>query len=1005
MLELKNLTKIYRTKGGTETKALDDVSVSFGETGLVFLLGKSGSGKSTLLNLAGGLDEPTSGEVVVMGKSSKDFSGSDFDSYRNTFIGFIFQEYNVLNEFNVEDNVALALELQGKTREKEKVQSILEEVELGSFAKRKPNTLSGGQKQRIAIARALVKDPQIIMADEPTGALDSATGKQVFDTLKKLSETRLVIVVSHDREFAELYGDRLIELKDGKIISDVIKVEEAPRKLEENLTKIGENVISVKKGKPDKKTLQTIEKFLEESDCDVIISKGENENASFKRANHITENGSLERFDNTDEKALGIKSYEGEKTKFIRSRLPVGKAIKIGASGLKLKPIRLIFTILLSVISFVMFGLSSTLMLYDGDSVLINSFMDSDYEYITLNKQYEVTITYSSDNYSYVTYNSAKFTPAEVTALGGKSAFGTYSVNMNGFANVALGMSKSDYYIPAINNVGVLPEKHALRGKIHGNYPEEANEICVSSYFLECMQNAEFYPLDTNGAITRTAKPIRTADDLIGEQISTFNGNYKIVGVFESGSIPSKYDGLKEASAQNNGMLSWEFQSYINDGLHSLALVTKELAEIIKNSGYGEYIQYFDYCDNNFIVLSEYSNDSQLYSASAVKVYEHEPSSPQLPIIRLDGGTGALEDGQLIPSVRLLYSYFSEQYWNEIQPSFELQKPLWEDYGEDRWDEYQQALESWEADKQKAFERFDAFEIAGRAICNGQDPATDEERELTAQEAEKFLQTIADYVGTPFTIPLYYSQNYSAVSGLGNFEIVGFYYSLSDQYRNESGYYCSQGFYDRANVYAYDSYTETTKYVPEEDATYDNIFVPFEKSQSAIKELFDKLLVTNPVNDVVYGTQNFLFMAVTNVNDLIDNLSMIFLVVGIVLAVFSALLLFNFISMSISNKKKEIGILRAVGARGTDVFKIFLSESGIIVGICTVLALVGSFILSFVLNNILKANAGLNVTLFVFGPLSILLMVGIAVVVAIISTFLPVYFAARKKPVDSIRAL
>ena len=109
MLELKHLTKIYRTKGGAETKALDDVSVSFGATGLVFLLGKSGSGKSTLLNLAGGLDEPTSGEVVVMGKSSRDFSGSDFDSYRNTFIGFVFQEYNVLNEFNVEDNVSLAL--------------------------------------------------------------------------------------------------------------------------------------------------------------------------------------------------------------------------------------------------------------------------------------------------------------------------------------------------------------------------------------------------------------------------------------------------------------------------------------------------------------------------------------------------------------------------------------------------------------------------------------------------------------------------------------------------------------------------------------------------------------------------------------------------------------------------------------------------------------------------------------------------------------------------------
>ena len=232
MIEIKNVTKTYKSKGGVETKALDGVSITFGETGLVFLLGKSGSGKSTLLNVCGGLDAPTDGEIIVKGKSSKEFSASDFDSYRNTFVGFVFQEYNILDEFNVEDNIALALELQGKPKDRDKIYSILKEVELEAYAKRKPNTLSGGQKQRIAIARALVKEPQIIMADEPTGALDSATGKQVFETLKELSKTRLVMVVSHDREFAEIYGDRIVELKDGKIISDVSKVNVPPAEVD-----------------------------------------------------------------------------------------------------------------------------------------------------------------------------------------------------------------------------------------------------------------------------------------------------------------------------------------------------------------------------------------------------------------------------------------------------------------------------------------------------------------------------------------------------------------------------------------------------------------------------------------------------------------------------------------------------------------------------------------------------------------------------------------------------
>ena len=185
MIEVVNLKKYYKNKGGNQVKALDGISLKFPDKGMVFLLGKSGSGKSTLLNVCGGLDSPTDGEIIVKGRSSKKFTRNDFDSYRNTYVGFVFQEYNILNEFSVENNIALALELQGKPKDKESVANLLKEVDLDGYGHRKPNTLSGGQKQRIAIARALIKNPEIIMADEPTGALDSNTGKQVFDTLKK----------------------------------------------------------------------------------------------------------------------------------------------------------------------------------------------------------------------------------------------------------------------------------------------------------------------------------------------------------------------------------------------------------------------------------------------------------------------------------------------------------------------------------------------------------------------------------------------------------------------------------------------------------------------------------------------------------------------------------------------------------------------------------------------------------------------------------------------------
>lgn len=246
MLTLKNLVKTYKTKGGEEVRALDGISIDFPEKGMVFLLGKSGSGKSTLLNVAGGLDIPDEGEIILNGTSSKNFTQTDFDSYRNTYIGFIFQEYNILNEFNIEQNLALALQLQNKPSDKQAIEDILAQVDLPDMGKRKPATLSGGQKQRIAIARALIKNPRIIMADEPTGALDSKTGNQVFETLKKLSENKLVIVVSHDRDFAEKFGDRIIELKDGKIIHDYSKTKLSPVRASDNLNFIGDDVISVK---------------------------------------------------------------------------------------------------------------------------------------------------------------------------------------------------------------------------------------------------------------------------------------------------------------------------------------------------------------------------------------------------------------------------------------------------------------------------------------------------------------------------------------------------------------------------------------------------------------------------------------------------------------------------------------------------------------------------------------------------------------------------------------
>lgn len=220
MIELRNVSKTYKSKKGSSTNALNNVSITFGEKGMTFILGKSGSGKSTLLNLLGGLDKYDSGEIIIFGKSSKNFTIADFDSYRNTYIGFVFQEFNILEDYDVYENVILALQLQQKELDQNKIDSLLEKLELKELKHRKVNELSGGQKQRVAIARALIKNPKVILADEPTGNLDSETGKDVMDLLKEISKEKLVIIVSHDRESANVYGDRIIEIKDGNVTSD-----------------------------------------------------------------------------------------------------------------------------------------------------------------------------------------------------------------------------------------------------------------------------------------------------------------------------------------------------------------------------------------------------------------------------------------------------------------------------------------------------------------------------------------------------------------------------------------------------------------------------------------------------------------------------------------------------------------------------------------------------------------------------------------------------------------
>ena len=261
MLELKNITKIYATDDFKQT-ALDNVNIVFRKCEFVSILGPSGSGKTTLLNIIGGLDDYTDGDLIINGTSTKKYTDRDWDTYRNHRVGFVFQSYNLITHQSILSNVELALTLSGvgkKERRKRAIEA-LEKVGLKDHINKRPNQLSGGQMQRVAIARALVNSSDILLADEPTGALDSATSEQIMDLLKEVAKDKLVIMVTHNAELAHEYSTRIIEVKDGIILNDSNKVSNEESELKRN--------------KRDKKTNMSMKTALSLSLNNLMTKKG-----------------------------------------------------------------------------------------------------------------------------------------------------------------------------------------------------------------------------------------------------------------------------------------------------------------------------------------------------------------------------------------------------------------------------------------------------------------------------------------------------------------------------------------------------------------------------------------------------------------------------------------------------------------------------------------------------------------------------------------------------------
>lgn len=1106
MLEIRHVTKTYRPKKGVPVKALDDVSVSFPDRGMVFILGKSGSGKSTLLNVLGGLDHADEGEFIIKGKSSKDFSQSDFDSYRNTFIGFIFQEYNILSEFTVGANIALAMELQGKKADNESLNKLLDDVDLNGYGSRKPNELSGGQKQRVAIARALIKNPEMIMADEPTGALDSKTGKQVFDTLKKLSETKLVLIVSHDRDFAELYADRIIELADGKIISDVTKTEMPPRNVSDGISVVDDKIIRVRKGyKLTARDLELINEYMAKSDSDALISIDERSNDEIRKVVKINDDGGKDEFVATDESKINIKTYSPADSKLIRSRLPFKNAFKMGASSLKAKPIRLAFTIFLCFIAFALFGLADTMGAYNKSTAFESSIIDS---HITSAAFTKIKVGKTSGGYTY--YSDKLISADDIAEISAGSGIevkpvlsslrtengnmpAVYALNCFNDASSLTSENGISYYQIG-GNQGLIElnqtDLDTLGFTLTGALPAASDEIAITKYVFEKIQYTGFDYYETATSEDKHTLAGRSSADAVSEvtdenvvigkyvDVNAFFGDtrLKIVGVIDTKLDSSPYADYmpfaqkKETNMLASMMIQSELDAKISYSYNNVIAVSDgRLAEIVAKSkenrpeyfiiGYNNYLEFrsSDFSmnfpsimkldalkDKSGIVwtgeartsLAEdeiilpYNAGNREYKASTLSWIASESGINEEEMQSYYADFGSLMRGEAYVIDYYIERAFNEADKGDYYPDSTEFKDYCLKYDNSIKYRYHDLVNNYSMTPDDAWNNIDASmkhsayvdylsskyrssegseNISGgffdNAFGSGEDITAKSGRDIIMPlikgiiERENIGYTISND-GNPSNMPS--AGKLTAISDSGrdekqfSYTVVGYYVPGKECW--SLGQWGGSSLAEDIPIVSDGIYATLAS---DSEAYYAFALGAMPESRAGIRKAVN--FNYDESTGIRYMLKNEVSSSLESFNSTIEMMSKVFLYVGIGFAVFASLMMFNFISVSISYKKREIGILRAVGARSSDVFSIFFHESFLITLINFVFASAAATVAVFFINKTLREELNLALTLLTIGVRQYLLIFAVGLLVAFVSSFLPVMKIAKKRPIDAIQ--
>lgn len=939
MLELRNITKLYKTKG-EEIFALKDVSLTFEETGMVFIIGKSGSGKTTLLNVIGGLDSFNEGELIIKGKSFADFKQRDFDNYRNTFVGFIFQEYNLLNDMTVEKNISLAMELQGQRKKNvTAINDVLEQVDLKGLNKRTPQVLSGGQKQRVAIARAIVKNPQIILADEPTGALDTNSGIHVMNILKNLSREHLVIVVSHNTQLARAYADRIIEISDGQIENDYT-LDRNVGDNSEYIRESGESIVvksGVKLSEKDVKHLQ-----------DAIESK--------KKVKIVDDND----FFIESKTVAKVKEYGPDDAKFIKGRLGFANTMKMGLSTLKTKPLRLIMTILLCAIAFSIFGMFDSMIIGDDARLTRSTLKNSNVPSVVL------TTTYKEQNGDESNFNISQTLVDDLASGTGMPFKGAYNIYTARPDEVRAISSISKYYLTGkLSGVIEVKDQNELSRLglklLCGKLPTEYDEIALPYYYAMCIINYGYQSanLTINEQNCKNIKPedlVKTDNPVI---LTMDKVAYKIVGIINTGTIDKKYDTVLSDYDKAADSLKNEFENYIvnsynlygvvKDGFVDNLLIAKGTPLQYKNTS---YTYDFDLIENDEQYFYSYGDIEKIANS---KLFIDEKDT------ELEGN-GVLVNIQLFDTV---YSSLIERFKSIAKNSNDNDKII-------ILDEYLADIKNV---NKTADEKFTAAREAMDLMCS---PG------YNIRQNDLKIKTTA----TKKDITRYNSDG----SDFLDVELANKTYTLA-------GFYTGLAKNADVNALVLTDSGMTNLGINVKQGPYNAVIAPSTKSNAQIDKIVE--LVTRQ-NGLKYACSNNVITIVTINRGSLQEISNLFLIASAVFAVFAVAMMANYISTSIVNRRTQIGILRALGSTSIGVLLMFLVESLIIAIINIALSNVITAIACSFLNRYLANVININIPLATYTLRQFWVIGGVSLAVALLSSLAPILNLSRKKPIETI---